>query len=154
MYGPLIRNHKTCLIIGDGFYEWYNAKPERLPYHFTTERNTFCFAGLWSEWQDPETKEKFRSFGIMTNEANKMVAEIHYENPRMPVILKKKDEQIWINKKLSPTQLLTLCVPFPDEEMTMTRVSTRINKVHRKDKPNNDIGLILPLNTVDKPKDE
>lgn len=148
MYRPLLVNHKTCLIIADGFYEWFNAKPEKLPWRFTLKhRKTFCFAGLWSEWVDPETKVAFRTCGIMTTAANQMVAEIHYENPRMPVILQKKDEAIWINKKLSPTQLLTLCVPFPDEQMSKTRVSTRINKVHRKDRPNNDVGLIFPLNT-------
>ncbi len=147
MYGPLIRNHKTCLIIADGFYEWFNAKPERLPYRFTTERKTFCFAGLWSEWQDPETKEKFRSFGIMITEANKTVAEIHYEKPRMPVILPRNLERTWLNKSISPTELLTLCVPYPDSLMKRTRVDKRVNSVNKKDKPNNDAGLIFPLNT-------
>lgn len=153
MYRPLMVHQKTCLIIADGFYEWFNAKPEKLPYRFTVKnRKTFCFAGLWSEWVDPETKEAFRTCGIMTTVANKMVAEVHYEKPRMPVILDKNGENMWLNKYLSPTEKLKLCVPFPDELMTKTRVSTRVNKVHKKDKPNNDEGLILPLNTDEEPK--
>ncbi|KQC02115.1 SOS response-associated peptidase [Pedobacter sp. Hv1] len=147
MYRPLIVNHKTCLIIADGFYEWFNAKPEKLPWWFTTKRKTFCFAGLWSEWKDPETNEKHRSYGIMTTVANKMLAEIHYEKPRMPVILPRNREKMWIDKNISPAQLLTLCVPYPDSEMKKTRVSIRVNRVDRTDKPNNDIGLIMPLNT-------
>ncbi|MNK53039.1 hypothetical protein D3C87_719900 [compost metagenome] len=148
MYGPLIRNHKTCLIIADGFYEWFDAKPEKQPWHFTVKnRKTFCFAGLWSEWVDPETKEAHRTYGIMTTEANKTVAEIHYAKPRMPVILPRNREKMWLNKNISPTELLKLCEPYPDDLMESKRVSNRVNKVHKKDKPNNDVGLILPLNT-------
>lgn len=147
MFRPLLVNQKTCLIIADGFYEWFDAKPERQPWHFTTERKTFCFAGLWSQWEDPETKERFRTYGIMTTVANRTVAEIHYQKQRMPVILPRNREKAWLDKGILPSDKLAMCVPYPDSLMKRTRVSKRVNTVHRKDRPNNDIGLVLPLNT-------
>ena len=70
-------NHKTCLVMTDSFYEWKEMeRGDKQPYRFTVkDRKLFCFAGLWSQWVDPETKEKFRTYGILTTEANPLVAD-------------------------------------------------------------------------------
>lgn len=152
-FATLLKNHKTCLIIADGFYE-FEKLPDgtKQPWRFTvTGRKTFLMAGLWSEWVNPETKETFRSFGIMTTEANKMVAKIH-EKKRMPVILPRSLEKRWINKSLPPEELLKLCVTFPDSLMTAYKVSKKVNTVSRKRKPNKGIDLAKPMNTDDEPK--
>ncbi len=108
----------------------------------------FCFAGLWSQWVDPETKEKFRTYGILTTEANSLVAEIHTK-PRMPVILTKQEEEIWLSKTLSVTSKMTVLDTFPAELMKRTKVGKRVNAVSTLKKPNNDSDLLLPLNTDD-----
>lgn len=152
-YAPLMKFRKTCLVIMDSFYEWKKEDDgERLPFRFTVPgRATFCCAGLWSRWADPITGEHYDSFGIMTCEANELVAEVH-DKKRMPVILFKSDESMWLNKKLSIDELLSLCVPFPKEKMNRYRVSKKVNKVSTKKNPNKGVELTLPLNTDEEPE--
>lgn len=83
----------------------------------------------------------------MITDANKTLAEIHYKKGRMPVIFPRNLEKSWLNKSISPTELLKLCIRYTDSLRKRTRVDKRVNSVNRKNKPNNNAGLILPLNT-------
>jgi putative SOS response-associated peptidase YedK len=49
------------------------------------DRSPFGLAGLWENWKDPATGEWVRTFGVITTNANELVAEIH---DRMPAILR------------------------------------------------------------------
>jgi putative SOS response-associated peptidase YedK len=144
-FAPLLKHHKTCLVLADGFYEWDKKSGKPLPYRFVLkERELFAFAGLWSQWQDKFSGEIYRSFTIMTTRANEIVDDPKF---RMPVILDEHEEGLWLNKDLGVTDLLSLCDPYPDEQMDAYRVSTAvngtiINKVH-----NNKPELMLPLNS-------
>ena len=150
-YEPLMRHRKTCLIIADSFYEWQKVSDkDKLPYRFLTERKTFCFAGLWSQWVDPITGEPFRTFGIMTTVANNTVAEIH-EKKRMPVILHRNEEMRWLNKNSSVETLLDMCKPYPDHLMKRVGVSKKVNKVSTKGNPNKGLDLLQPINTDEEP---
>ena len=141
-YAPLLQKHKTCLILTDGFYEWDKKTGDTLPYRFVLkERELFAFAGLWSQWKDKITGEIYRSFTIMTTAANETVGKVHDPKFRMPVILDKKEESLWLSKDLSVDQLLSLCNPYPDDLMNSYRVAKEVNKV-----ANNNSELILPLN--------
>lgn len=151
-YRPLMVHRKTCLVIMDGFYEWKEeVKGDKEPWRFVVPgRKTFCCAGLWSRWVDPLSGEVYDSFGILTCEANHTVGEIH-EKKRMPVILHKPEEMMWLNKKLSVDELLSLCVPFPDAKMERYRVSKKVNKVSTSKVSNKGTDLILPLNVDEEP---
>ncbi|MFC3562901.1 SOS response-associated peptidase [Pedobacter jamesrossensis] len=148
LWRPLLKFHKTCLVMADGFYEWKElAKGEKQPYRFTLKnRKLFCFAGLWSQWMDAETGEKFRTYGILTTEANPLVAQIHSKK-RMPVILTKPEEEIWLSKSLPLETKMLVLDTFPEEEMKRTQVGKRVNAVSTLKKPNNDPDLLSPLNT-------
>ncbi|WP_454802910.1 SOS response-associated peptidase [Mucilaginibacter phyllosphaerae] len=151
IWKPLVEHHKTCLVLTNGFYEWKRIpdgkKVIKEPYMFTlTDRPLFAFAGLWSQWVNPIDKSRYRSFSIITTQSNEIVGEIH-EKKRMPVILSKEKEKAWLSKDLSVNSMLELCQPFPDDLMQRVRVSSRINTTNRKDKPNNDEGLIAPENS-------
>lgn len=153
-YRPLMIHRKTCLIITDGFIEWKEEADGKDPYHFTVlgrKEKTFCFAGLWSQWIDPETNEPFRTYGIMTTVANETVARIHTKK-RMPVILPRNKELQWLDKSKTIEQLIDLCVPFPDSLMLATKLSRNINAVSTKKKLNKNIDLLKPLNTDEEPK--
>ncbi len=58
----------------------------------------FAFAGLYSQWIDPDTSEIVPTFTIVTTEANTLMAEIHNIKKRMPVILRPEDEQHWLHQ--------------------------------------------------------
>jgi putative SOS response-associated peptidase YedK len=149
LWRPLFVKHKRCLVLADGFYEWDRlVHPEdKQPYRFTLkDRDIFAYAGLWSKWS-AEGQDPYYSFSIITTEANELVGEYH-DKHRMPVILDKKDEALWLSKDVAPEQLLPLLHPYPDELMNRYRASKRVNYVNTEKKPNNDPGLLIEENSL------
>jgi len=59
-----------------------------------------AFAGLWSEWTDPETGELKNTFSIVTTEGNELLAKVHnnprIKGPRMPLILPEELTDKWL----------------------------------------------------------
>lgn len=148
-WSPLLKNHKTCLVIADGFYEWDKKSGSSIPYRFKlNERELFTFAGLWSQWKDKFSGEVYRSFTIMTTVANDTVGKVHDPKFRMPVILDKNEEALWLSKDLSVPELLSLCDTYPDDLMTGYQVSASVNSTVINKLHNNHPDLILPLNSI------
>ena len=147
-WSPLLSHHKTCLILADGFYEWDRKSGASLPYRFELkDRELFAFAGLWSQWKSKLSNEVYRSFTIMTTVANDTVGKVHDPKFRMPVILDKNEEKLWLSKDLSVPDLLSLCDSYPDELMSSFRVSTAVNATMVNKTHNNKPELMLPLNS-------
>jgi len=148
-FAPLVKNHKTCLVIADSFYEWDKKSGKSIPYRFVLkDSEVFAFAGLWSQWKSKDGAQVYRSFTIMTTEANEVVGKVHDPKFRMPVILDKYTEPFWLSKDISPTDLLSLCKPYPDEKMGAYRVGTEVNAAAIKGMINNRPELILPMNSL------
>jgi putative SOS response-associated peptidase YedK len=146
---PLIEKHKTCLVIADSFYEWDRKTGKSIPWRFVLkDRDIFSFAGLWSQWKSKDGSLVYRSFSIMTTKANTIVGKIHDPKDRMPVILDKHDEKLWLSKDISTADLLSLCDTYPDEAMDYYRVSTDVNTAAIKTVPNNRPELIMALNSL------
>ena len=121
-----------CIIPASGFYEWQKqSKGAKQPFYFRMkDKDVFGFAGLWAEWLDKETGEQIETFTIITTEANKVLEPIH---ERMPVILKSKDYDLWLDAKERDTdKLQKLLAPFPSAEMESYQVSKTVNS------PSND----------------
>ena len=99
---PAFRNsvENRCLIIADGYYEWQwlDEKGKNKQKYLVTsaEEEIFAFAGIYSHWQEPTTGNSIGSYSIITTEANELMAEIHNNKLRMPVILHHKDQQAWL----------------------------------------------------------
>jgi putative SOS response-associated peptidase YedK len=147
-YAPLIQKHKTCLVLADGFYEWDRKSGKPIPYRFILkERELFAFAGLWSQWKSKDGNQVYRSFTILTTEANQIVGKVHDPKFRMPVILDEYNEKLWLDKDISPTALLSLCKPYADAKMEGFQVGTEVNSTVIKGIINNKPELMLPLNS-------
>ncbi|SNR50876.1 SOS response associated peptidase (SRAP) [Lutibacter agarilyticus] len=88
-----------CLILADGFYEWQwrNKTGSVKEKYLITLPNEelFAFAGIYSQWID-FNNEIVNSYSIITTQANELMSEIHNTKQRMPIILKKQDEQNWL----------------------------------------------------------
>lgn len=116
-----------CIIPASGFYEW-NKKSSgaKQPFYFyLKDKAVFGFAGLWEEWLDKESGEQIETCTIITTEANKVLEPVH---DRMPVILKPKDYDEWLDEKQSDTdKLQKLLAPFPAKEMASHAVSRAVN---------------------------
>ena len=109
--------HRTrCLIPFTGFYEpdKINFSKQPFPWHYfeMKDHSMFAFAGLYDIWKG-DGKE-IQSYAIITTEPNKIVGKYH---DRMPVILEKEDEDLWLNPDIEIQQLLPLLKPFNAEKM-------------------------------------
>jgi putative SOS response-associated peptidase YedK len=126
---------RRCIVPIDAFFEWQAIKGQRAkqPYAIAMKDATpFGLAGIWENWQQPESREWIRTFAIITTDANHLVEPIH---DRMPVILAPTDYQRWLSTiEPDPRDLLK---PYPAEPMTMWPISTRVNT------PTNDDAAIM-----------
>jgi putative SOS response-associated peptidase YedK len=131
-FRSLLHEHR-CLVPADGFYEWRTAADgSRVPLRFTLDdEELFAFAGLWAGWRDPDEDELVLSCTIVTTRANDLVAPVH---GRMPVILRREDEEEWLDPEISVEHALALLEPYPPELMRMQAVSPLVNSV-RNDGP-------------------
>jgi len=116
---------KRVLVPADGFYEWQKKDKLKFPvYIHLKSRRPFGLAGLMSLWKSPEGT-LVCTCTIITTSANKLLEEIH---DRMPVIIHKADEDLWLNpENQDRDKLLSLLKPYGPEEMDYYGVSTLVN---------------------------
>jgi len=118
---------RRLIIPASGFYEWQKTgKGTKQPFYFyLKDKEVFGFAGLWEEWLDKGTGKLLETCTIITTEANKVLEPVH---DRMPVILKAKDYDQWLDAKETKTERLqSLLVPYPAAEMASHAVSRAVN---------------------------
>lgn len=134
---------RRCLVPADGFYEWRKDKSnkDRRPWRiFASDRPAFAFAGIWEAWRNPQggpEAEITRSFAIVTTAANARIAAIH---DRMPVMLRREDEDSWLAAETPAERLHGMLAPYPAELTEHYRVADRVNSVR-----NDDADCIKPL---------
>lgn len=127
---PTFRNafkEQRCLIIADGFYEWPKTGKEKQPVRIVLKsRELFAFAGIWSAWTEPESNKEIVTCAIITCQANPLLKRVH---DRMPVILGRDAEDVWLDKTLKEPAdlLLPMLKPYPDDEMEFYPVSKLVN---------------------------
>jgi putative SOS response-associated peptidase YedK len=116
---------RRCLVVADGFYEWIKTPGGKEPVWITRrDHEPFCFAGLWESWTNPERKE-IRTFSIITTTPNELLSCVH---TRMPVILKEKDYDQWLDPKVADQDSLTkLLRPYASGVMQFYPVNKLVN---------------------------
>ncbi len=112
---------RRCLIPAEGFFEWKKEGGRNEKYLITLEDGSlFSMAGIYSQFKDNNSGEEFEGFVIITTTPNKQVADIHN---RMPVILSREKEELWLNPEIKDTALLkSLLVPYEGEEIEMKAI--------------------------------
>jgi putative SOS response-associated peptidase YedK len=115
-----------CLIIADGFYEWQGAERGRKqPFHITRADGVpFAFAGLWSIWHDDRDGSRLRTCTILTTAANSAIARLH---DRMPVILARDAEPIWLDAGTPLPVLHDMLRSLTPEQTAVREVGTAVN---------------------------
>lgn len=116
---------QRCLIISDGFYEWRKDGKVKTPYFIRLRAHKpFGFAGLFDIWTSSKG-EKTKSCTIVTTESNELLKPVH---SRMPVIIPKDDEPLWLNSAIQDKmQLLSILKPYPSNDMECCKVSHSVN---------------------------
>ncbi len=108
---------RRVIVPADGFFEWTGPRDQRRPLWFRPRGGGLLhLAGLAEELPDGRL-----AFVILTTDSSGAVARIH---DRMPVILPKENVSLWLAKPDSG-----LLVPAPDDFLSATEVSRRVNDV-------------------------
>ena len=127
-----------CLIVADSFYEWKRTEDRKVPMRIKMKNNElFAMAGLWESWKSP-SGELIHTCTILTTQPNELMSSIH---DRMPVILKKEDEQSWLNPEMKSIDTLqTFMIPLENGLLEAYEVSDRVNSPK-----NNEPNLIVKV---------
>lgn len=102
-----------CLIPASFFFEWKKSKEGKEPYAFALKNDElFSFAGICND----------EGFVILTTAPSDVMEDIHN---RQPLILRKVDEDIWLNPDTVEVHLKELMKPT--QGLKKWPVSTLIN---------------------------
>lgn len=132
--------YSRCLVPANGFYEWKQTDDGKQPYYIRPkDEELFAFAGVYGTWRDQEGVD-WGTYSIITTTPNDQMAPIH---DRMPVILRREDEALWLDPSNDDMDLLTsLMCPYPDGQLAVDEVSRDVNTVRI-----DEARLIMPLNS-------
>jgi len=70
-------------------------KNRSMKLHFP-KKELFAFFGLFTQWIDYDGTV-LNTYTMVSTIANELMSEIHNTKDRMPIILKQKDEQHWLD---------------------------------------------------------
>jgi putative SOS response-associated peptidase YedK len=126
-YSVSVRS-KRCIIPVKGFFEWQHAGKDKIPWYiYHNENDILSIAGLFNDWIDNNTGEKYSTFSIITTDANELMAEIHNSARRMPAILSKDSENIWKDLASPLNDVLSQLKPCRSEVLKAHTISSLIN---------------------------
>lgn len=105
-----------CLIPASFFFEWkINDKDTKTPFLFRLKsKDPFSFAGIHNN----------AGFVILTVKPNDLVSDVHN---RMPVILKKELEDVWLNPESTESDLTDCMTAYPEDEMETYAVGNYVS---------------------------
>ena len=128
---------KRCLIPATGFFEFHYADKAVIPYYIHLKNeDIFSFGGMCEIWHNPATNETLRTFSVLTTTANELCAKIHNggKNPyRMPVIIDREHEEIWLDNTLNATDIAQFFQPFDADKMAAYPIASDFLKRSPKD---------------------
>ncbi len=130
--------YQRCIIPVTHFFEWKQTSEGKVPYVIRLkDQEIFAFAGLF-DTNDKAYGKEIKTFTIITTEPNELVAPIHN---RMPVILKRSTENIWLDPTITDSEkALSFLQPFPANLMEAYAVFSEVN-----DPANDHPDIIKPV---------
>lgn len=94
---------RRCIIPVSGFFEWERVGKDKIKRRIHIENSKiFSLGGLYDNFKD-KNGEEFTAFTILTTVPNKDMINIHN---RMPVIIPKDKEDIWLEKDIENYDIL------------------------------------------------
>jgi len=118
---------QRCLVLIDGFYEWRHENKKTYPYYIQLkDEKPFALAGIWDSWKNQLDEKHIETFSIVTTKANPLLEKIHNTRKRMPIILTKEDESVWLDNNTSKDALISIMTPYSDKKLKAHTVSPMI----------------------------
>ena len=128
---PSFRNNiltRRCILGVDGFYEWRTFNNRKYPYYITSATGDLLSLGcIYDQWTDRQTGEVIYTFSIITTPANPMMETIHNTKKRMPFILRKEHEKLWVSPSLQPSDVANLIRPLHNDGLVAHTISMNAN---------------------------
>jgi putative SOS response-associated peptidase YedK len=122
--------HRRCLVVVDGFYEWSGAGKARRPHHVALEGGRpFALAGLWERWTSPEGAT-LETCAVVTTAARGALAAVH---DRMPLLLAESDHGRWLSAAPEGAKEVLRGGDDPPLSLRIRPVSTWVNDVRHDD---------------------
>ena len=131
------QRNQRCLIISSAFYEENKKTKQRYRFSLSKEEPVL-YAGIYNSWIDKNDGVVIPTFAIITCEANETVAPYHN---RMPVILKKAEQEKWLDKKLNQETIYGLLKPISAEAMILIETSPIERKKKKETKTDSQLGF-------------
>ena len=126
-FSSSFKSHR-CIIPVKGYFEWQHIGKEKIPWYiYHAEDEILALAGLYNRWTSSITGEVLDTFSIITTDANEFTAKIHNSGKRMPAILDKNCESLWLNLSLNEKEALSLLRPSPESTLKAHTVAPLIN---------------------------
>lgn len=123
---------RHCLVLADGFFEWQEYQGKNYPFYVRLKNHEpFAMAGLWEIWKRPKTTDELHTYTVITTKANPLMEQIHNKKKRMPVILPKDRECVWLDSSLKKQDVEVLLVPFDEQLMEAFSISRLITSKSR-----------------------
>ncbi len=120
---------QRCLVLATGFFEWMQVDNKtKIPYYIhVKDAPIFAIAGIYDYWKNEVEDTQYKTFSMLTTEANKTMAQIHNTKKRMPLILSKDQQNQWIDSNATILNLKEMMQPIEDsliETWTISRLIT------------------------------
>jgi putative SOS response-associated peptidase YedK len=75
---PMFRSANRCIVPASGYYEWRAVDGGKQPYFISAaDGAVLSIAGLWDQWENPETSEPVLSCTLIVTAANDFARPIH-----------------------------------------------------------------------------
>ncbi|KAF9998365.1 hypothetical protein BGZ80_006644 [Entomortierella chlamydospora] len=110
------KNHKRCILLAEGFYEWRRRGKERVPF-YTKRRdgNLMLMAAIYDVAQIQGSEESLYTYATITTNASPQLDWLH---DRMPVLIPNGDHQkirMWLDPNLTWNSALEAMLKPCDE---------------------------------------
>lgn len=117
-----LRNQR-CLVPADGYYlKKIVGANKQLHKVIKNNQETFCFAGIYDKWRAEDGTIQ-HSFAILTQPASGSLQKFHL---RMPLIVSKKTEALWISPYTKMALIDQLCQSNTHKAVEIHRVQELI----------------------------
>jgi putative SOS response-associated peptidase YedK len=119
---------RRCIVPVRGFFEWQHTGNKKIPWYiYNSNGDIITLAGLYDHWTESSTGEVYNTFTIITTVANDLLSEIHNSTKRMPAILGRAEEKIWLDNNTTFNDLRDMLRPAPEGILKAHTIGKLIN---------------------------
>ena len=127
-YKSYIGKYRALLWVGGFFEANHPTKNETIPYYiYNCNREPISIGCVYNNWINQDTGELITTFSIITTPANELMAGIHNDKKRMPLIIQPADRDKWLGK-LTKEEINNMMKPLPDGILAAHKVSNLVFK--------------------------